>query len=204
MNLMSIVTTTGAVVSAMLPLLVDIAPARAADSVAVRGTILDLDGSMLRVKTGEGENIAVALKDDWKLEAISRAVPDDIKPGEFVGIASTPTTPAGDHSHELLIFSPVLDDASKCAYASVLRTRDALSATVSYKNPDGRTLTVSYHGLERRLAIADDTTVLTLVRANRTELAVGAAVFLTAERSAAGALTAGLVIVDGDGALPPM
>ena len=146
----------------------------------------------------------MTLKDAWKLEAIARATPDDIKAGEFVGIASTPTTAAGDHPHELLIFSPVLDDASKRTYPSVLGTPDALSATVSYKNPDGRTLTVSYRGQERRLAIADDTTVLTLARVNRTELAAGAAVFLTADRTAAGALTAGLVIVDGDGALPPM
>jgi len=218
MKLMSIVTTTGAFGAVMLPLLTNIPPTRAADSIGVRGTIVSVDGSMLTVKTREGATTAVALKDGWKLTGLAKALPDDIKAGELVGIASTPTTAAGDHSIEVLIFPPVLDGASEGAYAWVLGTQDVMtawvlgtqdvvtSATVSYavKNPDGRTLTVSYHGLESRIAIAEGTPVVTFAGASRTELTAGTSVFIPAERSAGGALTAGFVIVGANGVVPPM
>jgi hypothetical protein len=64
---------------------------------------------MLTVKTHEGATIAVALKDGWKLTGLVKALPDDIKAGEFVGIASTPTTAPGDHSLEVMIFPPYLN-----------------------------------------------------------------------------------------------
>jgi hypothetical protein len=207
MKLMSIVTTTGAFGAVMLPLLTNIPPTRAADSVGVRGTIVSVDGSVLTVKTREGATTAVALKDGWKLTGLVKALPDDIKAGEFVGIASTPTTAAGDHSLEVMIFPPDLNDAGEGNYAWLLGAKGAMtSATVSYavKSPDGRTLTISYHGLERRIAIAEGTPVVTFAGASRTELTAGASVLIPAEPSADGILTARLVIVDANGVVPPM
>ncbi len=49
------------------------APAHAEDKKAapihVRGSIVDYQGSTLKVKTREGETMDVALADDWKLQA---------------------------------------------------------------------------------------------------------------------------------------
>jgi hypothetical protein len=158
-------------------------------------------------QTREGATTTVALKDGWKLTGLVKALPDDIKAGEFVGIASTPTTAAGDHSLEVMIFSPDLNGAGKGSYAWLLGAKGAMtSATVSYavKNADGRTLTISYHGLERRIAIAEGTPVVTFAGASRTELTAGASVFIPTERSADGILTARLVIVDAKEVVPPM
>ena len=90
MNLKSVTTIFGAV-GAVTFLTAIFAPARAADSVQVRGTIVSLDGSTLTVKTREGATTAVALKDRWELTGVVKAAPDDIKPGAFVGIRSAPT-----------------------------------------------------------------------------------------------------------------
>lgn len=66
-------------------------PASAEDKKAapihVRGSIVDYQGSTLKVKTREGETIDVALADDWKVAGVADAKVTDIKPGDFVGIA---------------------------------------------------------------------------------------------------------------------
>jgi hypothetical protein len=62
--------------------------ARAADAVHVRGTIVNLDGSTLTVKTREGSTSVLTLKSGWKVTGVATASADEIKPGDFVGIAS--------------------------------------------------------------------------------------------------------------------
>src|ERR1700722_708531 len=103
MNLKSVTPIFGAV-GAVTFLTAIFAPARAADGVKVRGTIVSLDGSTLTVKTREGATTAVVLKDGWQLTGGAKAAPRDIKPGEFVGIASAPTAAGGDAAVEVLIF----------------------------------------------------------------------------------------------------
>jgi len=56
------------------------------------------------------------------------------------------------------------------------------------KNVDGRTLTVSYHGREAKIVIADDTPVVSFAPAIRADVAAGAPVFVPAERGSDGAL----------------
>ena len=68
-----------------------LSPTQAAEVVHVRGAIVSLDGSTLTVKTREGPNAAVALKPGFKVAGIAKASVDDIKAGDFVGIASLPT-----------------------------------------------------------------------------------------------------------------
>ena len=69
-------------------------PASAEDKKAapihVRGSIVDYQGSTLKVKMREGETIDIALADDWKVAGVAEAKVTDIKPGDFVGIASMP------------------------------------------------------------------------------------------------------------------
>ena len=70
------------------------APVHAEDKKAapihVRGSIVTYAGSTLKVKTREGEAVDVALADDWKVASVANAKVTDIKPGDFVGIASLP------------------------------------------------------------------------------------------------------------------
>jgi hypothetical protein len=199
-NLKSVTTNVGAVAFLSMA---GIAPARAADSAQVRGTIVSLDGSTLTVKTREGATDAVALKDGWELTGIAKATPDDIRPGEFVGIASAPTAAGGDAAVEVLIFP----DGGEASYPSGARPRNSLTeAAVPYAVTyvDGRTLTVSYHGREAKIAIADDTPVVSFAPAIRAEVTAGAPVFVPAERGSDGALASSFVVVGANGVVPPM
>ena len=51
----------------------------------------EFEGSTLTVKTREGPTSALALKPGWKVTGVTAASLGDIKPGDFVGIASLPT-----------------------------------------------------------------------------------------------------------------
>jgi hypothetical protein len=206
MNLKSVTTIFGAV-GAVTFLTAILAPARAADGVQVRGTIVSLDGSTLTVKTREGATTAVALKDGWELTGVVKAAPNDIKPGAFVGIASAPTPAAGDAAEEALIFPAALEGAGEATNPWGSKPRSTLAnAAIPYavKNVDGRTLTVSYHGREAKIVIADDTPVVSFAPAIRADVAAGAPVFVPAERGSDGALASSFVVVGANGVVPPM
>jgi hypothetical protein len=203
MNLKSVTTNVGAVAAVTFLSMAGIAPVRAADSVQVRGTIVSLHGSTLTVKTREGATQAVALKDGWELAGVAKAAPDDIKPGEFVGVASVPTAAGDDAAVEVLIFP----GAGKAGYPWGARLRSTFTdAAVPYavKYVDGRTVTVSHHGREAKIAIADDTPVVSFAPAIRADVTAGAPVFVPAERGSDGALVSSFVVVGANGVVPPM
>ncbi|MBW9091541.1 hypothetical protein JNB91_27455 [Rhizobium wenxiniae] len=172
----------------------------------VRGSIVTYAGSTLKVKTREGETVDVALADDWKVAGVANAKVTDIKPGDFVGIASLPKADGGDGALEVLIFPPAMKGTGEGSYSWDLKPESSMTnATVAdaVKGVDGRTVTVSYHGKEKKFAIPDGTPVVTIAAAAREDLVPGAVVFITAETSDAGPI-AHQVVVGKDGVVPPM
>ncbi|GGG13198.1 hypothetical protein GCM10010924_47930 [Rhizobium wenxiniae] len=186
------------------------APVHAEDKKAapihVRGSIVTYAGSTLKVKTREGETVDVALADDWKVAGVANAKVTDIKPGDFVGIASLPKADGGDGALEVLIFPPAMKGTGEGSYSWDLKPESSMTnATVAdaVKGVDGRNVTVSYHGKEKKIAIPDGTPVVTIAAASKDDLIPGAVVFITAEKSEAGPI-AHQVVVGKDGVVPPM
>jgi hypothetical protein len=181
--------------------------AQAAETAQVRGTIVSLDGATLIVKTREGANSAIALKDGWKLTGLAKASVEDIKPGDFVGIASLPKAAGGDGALEVLIFPAALKGSGEGSFPWDLKPSSTMTnATVSnaVKDVDGRMLTLSYHGQEKKILIAENIPIVTFAPATPADLAPGATVFIPAERGADGALATGFVVVGAHGVTPPM
>ena len=100
---------------AAFPLLTSAAQAedQKAPQLHIRGTVETFSASVLKVKTREGETLDVTLADGWKISAVARAQVTDIKPGDFVGIASQPKAEGGDGALEVLIFPPALRGAGE-------------------------------------------------------------------------------------------
>ena len=172
----------------------------------VRGSILAATASTLKVKTREGETVDVALADGWKLAGVAKASVTDIKPGDFVGIASLPKAGGGDGALEVLIFPPAMKGTGEGSYGWDLKPDSSMTnATVAdaVKGVDGRTVTVTYHGKEKKIAIPDGTPVVTIAAAGKEDLVPGATVFITADKAAAGPI-AHQVVVGKDGVVPPM
>ncbi|MBN9984262.1 hypothetical protein HFO68_03185 [Rhizobium laguerreae] len=202
----ALVLGLSAIATAALP----VAPVQAEDQkpeqIHVRGSIVTYSGSVLTVKTREGETVDVTLADGWQLASVANAAVTDIKPGDFVGIASLPSAGGGDGALEVLIFPPAMKGAGEGSYGWDLKPNSSMTnATVAdaVKGVDGRTVTVSYHGKEKKIAIPDGTPVVTIAPATNDDLVPGAVVFIPAEKAASGPL-AHQVLVGKNGVVPPM
>jgi hypothetical protein len=185
-----------------------VSSAQAAETVRVRGTIVSLEGSTLTVKTREGPTSAVALATGWKVTGVAKASVEDIKPGDFVGIASLPIADAGDGAIEVLIFPPAMKGTGEGSYPWDLKPKSTMTnATVTnaVKDVDGRTVTLSYSGgQEKKISISEGIPIVTFGAATADDLKPGATVFVPAQRGDDGGLSAGRIVVGTNGAVPPM
>jgi hypothetical protein len=188
------------------------APLRAEEAkgnkINVRGSIVSFSGSALTVKTREGDNLEITLAEGWQVSSVANAKVTDIKPGDFVGIASLPKKDGGDGDGalEVLIFPPALKGAGEGSYGWDLKPDSSMTnATVAdaVKGVDGRTVTVSYQAKEKKISIPDGTPVVTLASATKNDLVPGAIVFVPAEKDASG-IVAHQLLVGKNGVVPPM
>lgn len=175
--------------------------------VRVRGAIESLSGDRLVVKTREGGDATITLKAGWKVGGIRKASVEDIKPGDFVGVASLPKGNGPDGAIEVLIFP-----ASMKGTGEGNRPWDAqpntqmTNATVSnaVKSVEGHTITLTYQGKEKTITIADATPIVTLAPATKDDLKTGAGVIVTGDKAADGSISASQVAVGLNGITPPM
>jgi hypothetical protein len=173
----------------------------------VRGTIVSSTGQELTVRTREGKTVPIALEKGWMVSGVARVGLADIKPGDYVGIASLPTKDGGDGALEVLVFPPALKGAGEGSFGWDLKPNSTMTnATVAdaVKGVDGQTVTVSFHGKEKKIAVPDGTPVVTLAPATEADLKPGAAVFVSAEKNPAGTIAAHQVVVGTNGVVPPM
>ncbi len=185
----------------------DIRPSQAAETVRVRGTIVSLDGSTLTVKTREGPTAALALKPGWKVRGVATASLGDIKPGDFVGVASLPRAAGGDGAIEVLVFPAAMKGTGEGSYPWDLKPNSTMTnATVSnaVKEVDGRMLTLTFDGQEKKISVAEGTPIVTFAPATNADLKPGATVFVPAQRGADGNISTGFVVVGANGVVPPM
>lgn len=181
--------------------------AHAADTVRVRGTVESVEGSSLTVKTREGNSTAIKLNDNWKVTGVVKASFNDIKPGDFVGIASLPKSRGGDGALEVLIFPAAMKGTGEGSYPWDLKPNSTMTnATVSnaVKGVDGRNITVTFHGREKVISVAEDTAVVTFGAAAQSDLKPGMTVFVPSQKAADGTLSTGNVVAGTNGVVPPM
>jgi hypothetical protein len=178
-----------------------------ADKVRVRGTVVSLSGDQLKVNSREGKPVTVTLQPGWKVSAVAKASIGDIKPGDFVGIASLPKSEGGDGALEVLILPPQLKGMGEGSYGWDLKPNSTMTnATVAdaVKSVSGSTVTVNYHGKEKKISIPDGTPVVTLAPATPDDVKPGAVVFVSTDKGADGSLSAAQLIVGKNGVVPPM
>jgi hypothetical protein len=167
--------------------------ASAAETVRVRGTVESVDGAKLTVKTREGSSTAIKLNDGWKVTG--------------VGIASLPKSRGGDGALEVLIFPAAMKGTGEGSYPWDLKPNSTMTnATVTnaVKDVDGRNITVSFHGKEKTISVADDTTVVTFAAAAQGDLKPGMTVFVPSQKAEDGTLSTGNVVAGTNGIVPPM
>lgn len=177
------------------------------EPIHVRGSIESFSGNTLVVKTRDGAVVNIPLARKGMISGVAPADVSNIKPGDYVGIASLPTADGGDGALEVVIFPAALKGAGEGSYGWDLKPNSTMTnATVAdaVRDVDGQTVTVSYHGQEKRIDVPMGTPVVTLAAATKADLKPGAVVFISAEKTASGVISAQQIVVGTHGVVPPM
>jgi hypothetical protein len=180
--------------------------AQAASGVHIRGTIEAVNGQTMTVKTREGSTDTIDLGGDWKITGVAKASVHDIKPGDFVGIASVSKKNGGNGALEVVIFPASMKGTGEGDYAWDLKPKSNMTnGTVAnaVEQVNGQTVTVSYRGGSRKITITDKTPVVTFVPAKKSDLKPNAPVFVGAKKDGT-KMSAQRVIIGHNGVVPPM
>jgi hypothetical protein len=180
---------------------------QAAERARVRGTVESIDGDTLKVKTREGKDVTVMLKSGWAVTGVVKASAADIKPGDFVGIASQATDSGVNGALEVVVFPAAMKGTGEGDRPWDLKPNSSMTnATVAnaVTSVNGPTLTLTYKGGQKKISIPDGTPVVTFGPATKDDIKAGATVFINGESTGDGMVSSDRVVVGTNGVVPPM
>jgi hypothetical protein len=201
-------TSRRVLAAASVALLFATSPVLAQESVRLRGTIERLDGPAYLVKTRDGAEVKLALADKPIVVAIAKSTVADIKPGTFVGSTAMPRSDGSLAAIEVHIFPASMRGTGEGHRDWDLKPQSTMTnANVeqTVAGVDGQVLTVKYKGGEKKLVVTPDTSIVTYVTGDRSELKPGVNIFVSAaEKQPDGTLRTARVTYGKDGLTPPM
>jgi len=176
----------------------------------VRGTVEQIDGTVMTVKSREGDTLKIKLADEGKVVALVKASLADIKPNSFVGSTAMPQPDGTWKAVEVHIFPEEMRGTGEGDRPYDYRPQSTMtngtvnglaktttSGTVA--NEEGTTLTLNY-----KIDVTAQTVIVSYVPGTREELKPGASIYVpAATRQADGTLLTVRVNV-GRGVAPPM
>jgi hypothetical protein len=174
--------------------------------VRVRGQIVGLDGNVLSVKSRDGNDLKITLADNVAIAAAKKVTMADVKPGDFVGAASTKRPDGSLEAISLQVFPAALRGVVPEGHTPWDLEPGSLmtNATVTkmVQTYSGRELTLEYKEGSQKVIVPEGIPMFTTVPGDRSLLVPGAYIFTTARPGAVGAFTAGRVTVSKDGVRP--
>lgn len=181
--------------------------AQAADKARVRGVVESLSGDTLMVKSREGKDVTIKLKSGWAVNGIVNASVTDIKPGDFVGIASVPTDSGINGALEVLIFPAAMKGTGEGDYGWDLKPKSSMTnATVAsaVTSVNGPTLSLTYKGGEKKISIPPGTPVVTFGKATKDDIKPGAGVIINGTTNGDNTVESDSIVIGINGVIPPM
>jgi hypothetical protein len=181
----------------------------------VRGTVEQIDGAVMTVKSREGDTLKIKLADEGKVVALVKASLADIKPNSFVGSTAMPQPDGTWKAIEVHIFPEEMrgtgegDRPYDYKPQSTMTngtvnglTKTTMTGTVA--SEEGTTLTLNYKDGSKKIDVTPQTVIVSYMPGNREELKPGASIYIpAATRQADGTLLTARVNV-GRGVAPPM
>jgi hypothetical protein len=156
-----------------------------AQNVRVRGTIEKADGNTLMVKSREGNELKLVLKDNVRVAGVVKASLADVKPNTNVAITSRPRPDGTSEAVELRIIPggrPFNSfDAPWDLMPNSFMTNGSMETSVA--GVDGQVLTVKYKvkgkpDEEKKIVVTPKTIVATTVSGTKADLKAGLKVFV--------------------------
>jgi hypothetical protein len=182
--------------------------ALAQERVRVRGTVENVDGNVLTVKTREGQDVKIKLPDNARVLGVEKASIDDIKQGSYIGVSAMPQTDGSQKALHVHIFLDAMRGVAEGFSPWDVRPNSTMTnATVDnmVTGTDGRTITVKYKDGEKKIIVPPEAPIVKYVPSNKDALKAGAKIFIVAAvKQPDGTFEAPNVSVGLNGLTPPM
>jgi hypothetical protein len=194
--------------AAGLALLLAVSSASAQQPLRVRGTIEAVDGSLLTVKSRDGSTLKVKVSDNVAVRGVVKASLSDVKAGTYVGITAMPQADGSRKAVEVHIFPEAMRGTGEGDRPWDLQPNSTMTNAnidVAVAGNNGQELTLKYKDGEKKFLLAPDTTIVTFVPGDKSELKPGAKIFVNGgTKTDDGTIETSAVTVGRDGLTPPM
>ncbi len=174
--------------------------------VRLRGKIDAVSGERLQLTLRDGDKVSAVLAADVRVTWLTAAKPTDIAKGSYIGTAAIPQPDGTLRALEIQVFPPSMRGVGEGSRPFDVEPGSTMTnGTIgSIVSTQGRTLTVTYKGGEKKVFVPDGVPFVSYAPADRSALTPGANVLVTATRASDGTVTAHAVLVGQNGLVPPM
>jgi hypothetical protein len=181
--------------------------AHAAEAGTVRGTIESVKDGSLDIRLRNGSTIVVGITPSTGVADVSYAKISDIKPDSFIGTAAIPQPDGTLKALEVHVFASSLRGTGEGnrPWEGETAKGSMTNGTVgSLIGTEGRTLTVTYKGGQKKVVVPDDVPIVNVAPGTSALLTPGAHIVAFGTKGADGTLTATRILAGENGVVPPM
>src|SRR3984885_7392685 len=174
----------------------------------IRGTIDNVAGKTLSIKTREGHDVKVNITDAITVIGVAKTSLSDIKQGSYIGVSGMPQPDGSQKALAIHIFPEAMRGAAEGFRAWDLRPNSTMTnATVAQTvaGVDGQVIDVKYKDGEKKVVVTPDTAIVAFVTGAKPEIKPGAKIIIFgAVKKDDGSLETNRIGVGRDGIAPPM
>ena len=188
---------------AVLLLALATSAAFAQTNVRVRGTITQLNGDVLMVKSRDGRDIQLHLLPDTQVVTAKKTTLAEMGPNAYVGVTSVKGPDGRMVAKEVHSIGPQVPQMHGPwdSTPNSMMTNANIAATA--QTSGGNELTLKYKDGEQKILVTPETEVVSFVPGSRTDLRPGETIFSGARVESDGKFVAPRVAVSKDGVKPP-
>jgi hypothetical protein len=172
----------------------------------LRGKIDEVSGDIVQLTLRNGTKASANLPANVRLTWLTVTEVGNIKEGSYVGTAAVPQADGTLKALEVQVFPESMRGVGEGTREWDLGAGSSMTnGTVgSLVAAQGRTITITYKGGEKKVVVPDDVPIVTYEPADRAALTPGANVLINGTRAPDGSVTAASVAVGKNGLVPPM
>jgi hypothetical protein len=182
-------------------------PAAAQDTVRVRGTIAQVDGNLLLIKSRDGNELKLQLLPNPSVSVTVKATMADIKPGSYLGVAALAQSDGSQRAISVHIFAEAMRGLAEGHRPWDLQPQSTMTnANVEsiVAGVSGNTVSLKYKDGEQKIVIPADLQIVSFLPGEMADIKPGAGVIVfAAAKQADGTLQTQRITVGRDIA-PPM
>ena len=185
-----------------------VALAQGAPPTRLRGTIEKVDGDILSIKTRDGQTATLKLGENYSVAVTTAMSLSDIHANSYIGVTAMPTAGGGMKAVEVHIFPEAQRGAGEGFRDWDLMPKSTMTnaaVTGSVDAANGRTLTLTYKGGEKKIDVPEGIPIVGFAPGSKEDVKAGAGVaVLSAEKLPDGSYKTARITVGRGGVNPPM